>query len=390
MRTQVAIIGGGPAGSLLSHLLALEGIDSIVLERRSRDYVLARIRAGVLEHGTVELLRAAGLGHRLDREGIRHDGLELVFSKQRLRLDLPALADGYVTVYGQTQIQRDLYEALDRRGSAIVFEAADVELHGVHADDPYVTYVAEGARQRLDCEWIAGCDGSHGVSRSVVPASIVRTFERTYPFGWLGVLSRTPPVSHEVIYSGDDRGFALCSMRRAMLSRYYVQCPIDTDPGDWSDEQFWDELRARLPETAAATLVTGPIIERSVTPLRSFVAEPMRYGRLLLAGDAAHVVPPTGAKGLNLAISDVLYLSRALTEVLRRGSTTGIDVYSDTALARVWKAVRFSWWLTTLLHRFPEDDGFQRRIQQAERQEVLRSDAAREALAQNYVGLPFD
>lgn len=390
MRTQVAIIGGGPAGSLLSHLLAGEGIDSIILERRSREYVLSRIRAGVLEFGTVQLLREAGLGERLDREGIRHDGLELAFQR-RLRLDLPALTGRYVTVYGQTKIQQDLYDALDRRGSPIVFEAERVAVRDVDSTTPYVTYVKDGREERLDCLWVAGCDGSYGVSRSAIPARLLRAFERVYPFGWLGVLSQSPPVSHEVIYAGHDRGFALCSMRRSTLSRYYVQCATDTDPDDWSDDQFWDELRARLPKAVADALVTGPIIERSVTPLRSFVSEPMRYGRLLLAGDAAHVVPPTGAKGLNLAVSDVLYLYRALTDALCHGSTTGVDGYSETALARVWKAVRFSWWLTTLLHRFPAvDGGFERRIQQAERESLHVSEAAQEALAENYVGLPLD
>lgn len=391
VRTQVVIVGGGPAGSLLSHLLAQEGIDSIIVERRSREYVLSRIRAGVLEYGTVQLLRDAGLAERLDQESIRHDGLELAFLEQRLRLDLPELTGKYVTVYGQTQIQEDLYKALDDRGSPAVFEAEDVRLHGVDTDSPSVTYLHKGKQERLECMWIAGCDGSYGVTRWAVPDRLRRTFERIYPFGWLGVLSETPPVSHEVIYSGHDRGFALCSMRSPALSRYYVQCPVDLDPDGGTDQEFWDELRSRLPESVASELVTGPSIERSVTPLRSFVAEPMRHGRLLLAGDAAHTVPPTGAKGLNLAVSDVLYLSRALTEHLKRGTGVGVDSYSEVALARVWKAVRFSWWLTTLLHRFPAmDDGFDRRIQKAERDYLISSERAQAALAENYVGLPFD
>lgn len=391
MRTQVVIVGGGPAGSLLSHLLSKEGIDSIILERRSREYVLSRIRAGVLEFGTVQLLRDAGLAERLDQESIRHDGLELAFSEQRLRLVLPELTGKYVTVYGQTQIQEDLYKALDDRGSPVVFEADDVRLHGVDSDSPSVTYLHKGKQERLDCTWIAGCDGSYGVSRSAVPVRLRRTFERIYPFGWLGVLSETPPVSHEVIYAGHDRGFALCSMRSPMLSRYYIQCPVDLNPEEGTDQEFWDELRSRLPESVARELVTGPSIERSVTPLRSFVAEPVRHGRLLLAGDAAHTVPPTGAKGLNLAVSDVFYLSQALTEQLKRGGGAGVDDYSKKALARVWKAVRFSWWLTTLLHRFPVmDDGFDRRIQEAERDYLVHSELAQASLAENYVGLPFD
>ena len=390
LRTQVAIIGGGPAGSLLSHLLQQEGIDSVVLERRSRDYVLSRIRAGVLEHGSVHTLRAAALGRRMNRQGYVHDGVYLAFGGRRLRIDFAALTGRFVMIYGQTEVQHDLYAALDDRPASIFFEADDVRLQGVAGDAPSVTYRKEGQEHRIDCEWIAGCDGSHGVSHSSVPAGLLRTFERVYPFGWLGILSETPPVSEELIYANHERGFALCSMRNENLSRYYVQCPLEDSPDDWSDDRFWDELKTRLPDDVSDRLVTGPSIEKSITPLRSFVAEPMRYGRLLLAGDAAHIVPPTGAKGLNLAISDVVYLARALTDRYATGSTGGLDAYSETALRRVWKAVRFSWWMTTVMHRFPDQDGFDRRIQQAELDLLATSEPTRAALADNYTGLPLD
>ena len=391
MRTQVVIIGGGPAGSLLSLLLQRRGISSVVLERRSQEYVLSRIRAGVLEHGTAETLRDLGIGARMQRDGFVHDGVNLAFLGRRLHIDFTRAVGRPVIIYGQTQVQHDLYDAMAERGVEIIDEALDVMPHDVESSSPWVTFTRDGEQQRIDCDWIAGCDGYHGVSRTAIPDDLVRTFERTYPFGWLGVLSETPPVNDELIYAHHERGFALCSMRHRMLSRYYLQCPVDTDPDDWSDDRFWSELSARLPDDVAAALVTGPSIEKSVTPLRSFVAEPMRHGRLLLAGDAAHIVPPTGAKGLNLAVSDVVYLTAALDDHYHRGSTTGVDRYSEQALLRVWKAVRFSWWMTTMMHRFPDaDDAFDRRIQEAELTYLESSPAARVVFAENYTGLPFD
>ncbi len=388
-RTRVAIVGGGPAGSLLSHLLHLEGIDSAVLERRSREHVLSRIRAGVLEHGSVRVLTEAGLGERLGREGMVDAGAFLAFEGRRLRIDFVGLTGRSVTVYGQTEVQHDLYDALDGREGSIVFDAGDVALHDVDGDRPWVSYEVQGRTHRLDCDWIAGCDGYHGPSHSTIPPLVLRTFERVYPFGWLGILSRTPPVSDELIYANHERGFALCSKRNANLSRYYVQCPLEDSPEDWSDDRFWSELTRRLPAEVGEQMVTGPSIEKSIAPLRSFVAEPMRHGRLLLAGDAAHIVPPTGAKGLNLALSDVVYLARALGDHYSSGSTAGLDAYSTTALRRVWKAVRFSWWMTTLLHRFPDTDEFERKLQQAELALLEDSAEARASLASNYVGLPI-
>jgi p-hydroxybenzoate 3-monooxygenase len=388
-RTRIAIIGGGPAGSLLSHLLHQQGIDNVVLERRSRDYVLSRIRAGVLEHGSVRTLADAGLGHRMEQEGYVHDGVFLAFGGRRMRIDFTGLTGRAVTIYGQTEVQHDLYDALDRRQGSIVFEAEDVTLHDLDGEHPSVTYTKDGQPHRLEAEWVVGCDGYHGPSRGSIPSDVLRTFERVYPFGWLGILSETPPVSEELIYANHERGFALCSMRNENLSRYYVQCPLEDSPDDWSDDRFWDELTTRLPDEVGERLVTGPSIEKSIAPLRSFVAEPMRYGRLLLAGDAAHIVPPTGAKGLNLAISDVVYLARAFGDLAGSGSTTGLDTYSDTALDRVWKAVRFSWWMTTVMHRFPDQDGFDRRLQEAELSLLETSRPAQANLATNYVGLPI-
>ncbi|HSK25123.1 MAG TPA: 4-hydroxybenzoate 3-monooxygenase [Egicoccus sp.] len=388
-RTQVAIIGGGPAGSLLSHLLHLQGIDNVVLERRSRDYVLSRIRAGVLEAGSVRTLTDAGLGERIHRDGFEHGGVYLAFGGRRLRIDFEALTGRAVTIYGQTEVQHDLYDALATREDSIVFEAEDVTLDGLTSDRPLVTYRHDGRTVEVQADWVAGCDGSHGVSRTAIPAGELRTFERVYPFGWLGILSETPPVSDELIYANHERGFALCSMRHENLSRYYVQVPLEDAPEDWSDDRFWSELQARLPGDVAASMVTGPSIEKSIAPLRSFVAEPMRHGRLLLAGDAAHIVPPTGAKGLNLALSDVVYLSRALADHYGSGSTTGLDAYSTTALRRVWKAVRFSWWMTTVMHRFPDTDAFDFQIQQAELELLEDLEVARANLAHNYVGLPI-
>ena len=389
MKTQVGIIGSGPAGLLLSQLLHLRGIESIVLERQSREYVLGRIRAGVIEQGAVELLREAQVRERLDREGQVHEGIGISFGGRRHRIDFRSLTGSCVTVYGQTEITRDLFEARDAAGGVIVHEAEDVTPHGVETDAPWLTYRTDGDAHRVDCDFIAGCDGFHGVSRRSMPAEVLRTYEKVYPFGWLGVLSRTPPVAQEVTYNHHERGFALCSMRSEALSRYYVQCPLDDDIDEWSDDRFWDELRRRLPGDLARALVTGPSIEKSIAPLRSFVAEPMRHGRLFLAGDAAHIVPPTGAKGLNLAASDVFYLSRAFAAWYGSGDAGLMDAYSDTCLRRVWKAERFSWWMTTLLHRFPGNGPFGERIQLAELDYLVNSKAAMTSLAENYVGLPY-
>jgi p-hydroxybenzoate 3-monooxygenase len=388
-RVPVVIIGGGPAGLLLARLLHLAGVQSLVLERQSREHVMARVRAGVLEWGTAEALRAAGLGDRMDREGTVHDGVGLSFSGRQVRIDFKGLTGKGVMVYGQTQVTKDLYTAVDDAGVPVVDCAAEVMPHDVTGRSPYVTFVKDGAGHRIECDHVAGCDGSHGVSRTVIPPSVLRTYERIYPFAWLGILSETPPVDKELVYAHSERGFALCSMRHAMLSRYYVQCDIGDTVGEWPDERFWDELRGRLPDEVVGRLVTGASIEKSLTPLRSFVAEPLRYGRLYLAGDAGHIVPPTGAKGLNLAVSDVHYLAAALADAVRGKSSTGLDEYSDRALARVWKAVRFSWWLTTLMHRFSGSGDFDRRMQEAELDYLSGSEAAQRSFAENYVGLPI-
>ena len=390
MRTQVAIIGAGPAGLLLGQLLSRAGIDNVILERRSADYVLSRIRAGVLEQGMVDLLHEAGIGERLDHEGLVHDGFSLAFGGALHRLDLKDLSGGKtVTVYGQTEVTRDLIAARQALSRPAIYEAEDVALHDFDGAAPRVTFRANGQEQELHCDFIAGCDGYHGVSRASVPASALQTFERVYPFGWLGLLVDKPPAAHELVYANHERGFALCSMRSAERSRYYVQVPLEENVGNWSDDAFFDELRRRLPSEIAETVQTGPSLEKSIAPLRSFVAEPMRFGRLFLAGDAAHIVPPTGAKGLNLAASDIRYLFDAFREHYREGSNAGLDRYSARALARVWKAERFSWWMTNLLHRFPERDGFDQRIQQAEFDYLVHSRAAATAVAENYVGLPY-
>jgi p-hydroxybenzoate 3-monooxygenase len=391
MRTQVAIIGAGPAGLLLGALLHKAGIDNIIIERQSGDYVLGRIRAGILEQGTVDMLHSVGAGQRLAVEGLVHHAIELVFKNQRHAVDVTGLTGGkVVTAYGQTEVTRDLMDARSRAGLTTVYEAGDVSLHDFDSAQPKVRYLQDGQQMELACEFIAGCDGFHGVSRASVPKTAIQEFERVYPFGWLGVLADVPPVSpHAIVYGNHERGFSLCSMRSLTRSRYYVQCPMTDKVEQWSDAAFWDELRARLDPELAERMVTGPSIEKSIAPLRSFVAEPMRFGRLFLAGDAAHIVPPTGAKGLNLAASDVKYLSEAFTDFYLEKSSAGIDGYSQRALARVWKAERFSWSLTTLMHRFPDQDAFGQKIQEAELDYLVHSKAASTALAENYVGLPL-
>lgn len=389
-RTQVAIIGGGPAGSLLAYLLHLHGIDSVVLELRTREHVLERVRAGVVEHGSAELLRRVGLGRRMDAEGYVHEGVNLAFGGELLRIDFEQLVGKHVVIYGQTQLQRDLYEMLDAEGIVLVDEADNVEIHDVEGPEPSVTFRRHGAEHRIRCEFVAGCDGAHGTSRDHMPASVLRSFERTYPFVWVGLLSETPPVNDELIYANHETGFALCSMRNENLSRYYVQGSADDGVEDWPDDRFWSELQKRLPDQVSERLVTGPSIEKLVTPLRSWVSEPMSFGRLHLAGDSAHIVPPTGAKGLNLAISDVIYLSNAFDEHYRTGSDEALEGYSARAMARVWKAVRFSWWMTTMMHRFPGmSDDFDRRLQRTELEYLFDSENARRAMAENYVGLPL-
>lgn len=388
--TQVAIIGSGPAGLMLAHLLHLSGIECIVLERQTRSHVEGRIRAGVLEHGTVETLRDAGVADRLDREGLVHDGFDLSFEGDRHRIGLKALTDKSVTVYGQTEITRDLIEARLAVGGEIVFEASDVLPVDVSSSRPTVRYTHNGRSFEVTCDFIAGCDGFHGVSRKMIPQDVRREFERVYPFGWLGILADVPPVADELIYASGDRGFALCSMRSATRSRYYIQCSMDEKPADWSDDAFWDELALRIGPATSANLVRGASIEKSIAPLRSYVCEPMRHGNLFLAGDAAHIVPPTGAKGLNLAIADVRLLHRAFERWYRTRNGDGLESYSTSALARVWKAERFSWYLSTMLHRFPEHSAFERRMQRAEFDYVASSEAASRAIAENYVGLPLD
>jgi p-hydroxybenzoate 3-monooxygenase len=387
-RTQVAIVGGGPAGLLLSQLLHRAGIDSVVLERHTRDYVEARIRAGLLEQTTVALLEQAGAGARMRREGLPHGGVNLASDGQMFRIDFEALVGKQMMIYGQTELTKDLNDLLAERDQP-AFEAEDVALHDVATDQPSVTYRKGGREHRLDCDFIAGCDGYHGVSRASIPAEAGSSYERVYPFGWLGIMSDVPPCCHELIYSSHARGFALATMRSKTRSRYYVQVSLDEKLEDWPDERIWDELAIRLGPEAAAGMTRGPLIDKSLAPLRSFVFEPMRHGRLFLAGDAAHIVPPTGAKGLNLAASDVHYLYEAITGFYRTGSQTGLDAYSASALARVWKAERFSWWFTNLMHRFPDTDAFTRKMQIAELDYLRHSKAGAAAMAENYVGLPF-
>jgi p-hydroxybenzoate 3-monooxygenase len=390
MKVQVCIIGGGPSGLLLSQLLHLKGIDTIVLEKYSREHVLARIRAGVLEHGFARLMREAQCGERMDREGEIHNGFEIAHDGVLSHIDLHKHSGGNsVLVYGQTELTRDLYEARDRLGGKVVHNAEDVAPHDLTSDRPYVTYRSNGATVRVDCDYIVGADGFHGVSRKSIPKDVLREYEKVYPFGWLGVLSRTKPVSPELIYVKHERGFALCSLRSQVLSRYYVQVPLTDKVEDWSDDAFWAELKRRLPDDVAARLITGASIEKSIAPLRSFVAEPMSYGRLFLAGDAAHIVPPTGARGLNSAGSDIYYLYHAMLAHYQNGDDAGLKGYSAKALARIWKAQRFSWWMTMMLHRFPDRSEYEDRLQQTELEYLFSSETAQRLLAENYVGLPF-
>jgi p-hydroxybenzoate 3-monooxygenase len=388
-RTQVAIIGAGPSGLLLSQLLYLNGVDSVVLERQTRDHVAARIRAGVLEQGTVDLLQEAKVGERMRSERLVHDGFALGFADRSFRVDLKTLTGSAVSVYGQTEVTKDLMDARIASGGNLIFEAGNVAVEGIDAAHPTVRYSQGGRTHELVCDFVAGCDGYHGVCRRSVPPESMQSFERVYPFGWLGILADVPPVAHELIYSNHERGFALCSMRSQNRSRYYIQCGLDEKLESWPDARFWDELCRRLPASVAEALVTGPSIEKSVAPLRSFVVEPLKFGRLFLVGDAAHIVPPTGAKGLNLAAADVRVLYRALVEYYRTGSTELIDRYSGQCLRRIWKAVRFSWWFTSLTHKF-SDDRFSHRLQLAELDYLTGSTAALTSAAENYVGLPFE
>ncbi|MGY3085694.1 4-hydroxybenzoate 3-monooxygenase [Pseudomonas fragi] len=391
MRTQVAIIGAGPAGLLLGQLLHNAGIDNVILERQSGDYVLGRIRAGVLEQGMVDLLRQAGVSQRMDAEGLIHTGFELALDDRRVHIDLKGLTGGKtVMVYGQTEVTRDLMAAREAVGAHTLYSVSNVQPHGMKTDAPYVTFDKEGESVRLDCDYIAGCDGFHGVARQSIPSDVLKIFERVYPFGWLGVLADTPPVHDELVYARHERGFALCSQRSASRSRYYLQVPAEEKVEDWSDQRFWAELKTRLPKALAEQLVTGPSIEKSIAPLRSFVVEPMQYGRLFLLGDAAHIVPPTGAKGLNLAASDVSTLFNMLRKVYTEGRTDLLERYSEVCLRRIWKAERFSWWMTSMLHRFPDSDGFSQRIADSELAYFVDSEAGRTTIAENYVGLPYE
>jgi len=390
MKTQVCIIGGGPSGLMLSQLLHLQGIETVVLERQSREYVLSRIRAGVLENGFTELLRKAQCGERMDKEGEIHDGFFIAHEGKLDRVDLHKYSNGSsVMVYGQTELTRDLYEARDRMKGIVVHNAEDVQPHDVKSNQPYVTYRKDNAEHRVDCDFVVGADGFHGVSRKSIPADVLKEYEKVYPFGWLGVLSRTKPVSPELIYAKHERGFALCSLRSQILSRYYIQVPLSDSVDAWSDDAFWAELKRRLPAHVSEQLITGATIEKSIAPLRSYVAEPMRYGNLFLAGDAAHIVPPTGARGLNTAGSDIYYLYTGLVNFYKNNDATGLDNYSEKALARVWKAQRFSWWMTTMLHNFPDTPAYEQKLKETDLAYLFSSEAALSSLAENYVGLPY-
>jgi p-hydroxybenzoate 3-monooxygenase len=389
MRTQVVIIGSGPSGLLLGQLLHKAGIDTMILEQKSKNYVLGRIRAGVLEQGTVALIEEAGAGVRMRHEGLIHDGTEIAFGGIRHRIDFKGLTGKSVLIYGQTEVTLDLMDVREACGAPTVYEALDVAIHDIESESPRVRWRADGKMFEINCDYVVGCDGFHGVSRQTIPAARLRTYERAYPFGWLGILVEKPPVSDELIYVNHERGFALCSMRSTTRSRYYLQCPIEEHVEDWTDDRFWEELTRRLDPQAVRMLQTGPSIEKSLAPLRSFVTEPMQFGRLFLAGDAAHIVPPTGAKGLNLAASDVGMLSRALIDRYKKNSDAGLESYSQSALARIWKAERFSWQMTQLLHLIPEASGFDRKLQAAGLEYLFKSTAAQTALAENYVGLPY-
>ena len=390
MKTQVCIIGGGPSGLLLSQLLHLQGIETVVLERQSREYVLSRIRAGVLENGFTKLMRQAQCGERMDKEGEVHDGFFIAHEGKLDRVDLHKYSNGSsVMVYGQTELTRDLYEARDRMNGIVIHNAEDVQPHDVKGVKPYVTYRKDNAECRIDCDYVIGADGFHGVSRKSIPPDVLKEYEKVYPFGWLGVLSRTKPVSPELIYAKHDRGFALCSLRSQVLSRYYIQVPLSDSVDNWSDDAFWAELKRRLPAEVAGQLITGATIEKSIAPLRSYVAEPMRYGNLFLAGDAAHIVPPTGARGLNTAGSDIYYLYTGLVDFYKNNDASGLEQYSEKALARVWKAQRFSWWMTTMLHTFPDTPDYDQKLKEIDMSYLFSSDAALSSLAENYVGLPY-
>jgi len=390
MKTQVCIIGGGPSGLLLSQLLHLQGIETVVLERQSREYVLSRIRAGVLENGFTKLMRQAQCGERMDKEGEVHDGFFIAHEGKLDRVDLHKHSNGSsVMVYGQTELTRDLYEARDRMNGIVIHNAEDVQPHDVKSAKPYVTYRKDNAECRVDCDYVIGADGFHGVSRKSIPPDVLKEYEKVYPFGWLGVLSRTKPVSPELIYAKHDRGFALCSLRSQVLSRYYIQVPLSDSVDNWSDDSFWAELKRRLPAEVAGQLITGATIEKSIAPLRSYVAEPMRYGNLFLAGDAAHIVPPTGARGLNTAGSDIYYLYTGLVDFYKNNDASGLEQYSEKALARVWKAQRFSWWMTTMLHTFPDTPAYDQKLKEIDMSYLFSSDAALSSLAENYVGLPY-
>ena len=390
MRTKVVIIGGGPSGLLLSRLLSLENIDNIVLEKQSREHVQGRIRAGVLENGTIEMLRLAGVSKRLDNEGFKHNGIELSFKNHGFRIDLKKLTDKHVTVYGQTEVTKDLYEIIEKENGNIINCAGDVLPQNVGEINSFVTFKKNGIENKIMCDFIIGCDGYHGISRKIIPKNLINIFERVYPFGWLGILSETPPVKEELIYANHGNGFALASMRNNNLSRYYIQTSLDDRVESWDDKRFWEELKRRLPIEASESIITGPSIEKSIAPLRSFVCEPMNWNNLFLVGDAAHIVPPTGAKGLNLAVSDVYYLFNGLKKHYLFNDDKDLKNYSTKALSRVWKAIRFSWWMTTTFHKFPEQTSFDQRIQDSELEYLENSIASQKVLAENYVGLPFE
>ena len=389
MHTKIVIIGGGPSGLLLSKLLSSKGIDNIVLEKQSKKHVIGRVRAGVLENGTIEMLRLAGVSQRLDKEGFMHDGVFLSFKNHGFRIDLKKLTNKNVTVYGQTEVTKDLYDAIEKSNGIIFNNAKEVIPHEINSKNPFVTFKYNGLEKKISCDFVVGCDGYHGISRKIIPKEVITTYERVYPFGWLGILSETPPVSEELIYANHGNGFALASMRNKNLSRYYIQTDLKDDIENWNDKKFWEELKKRLPSDAADRIITGPSIEKSIAPLRSFVCEPMNWMNLYLVGDAAHIVPPTGAKGLNLAVSDVFYLYNAMKEFYLSGNKGSLNTYSQKALSRVWKATRFSWWMTTTFHKFPEQSSFDQHIQDSELEYLENSIASQTVLAENYVGLPF-